>query len=60
MILLFLIGWLIDKISTRKYEKERAAKLAPLINQQSLKDKYASGYKVHMDIPYRGKYNDIY
>ena len=56
MILLFLIGWLVDKISTRKYEKERAAKLAA--------SRTSSNYGCHISDAiwngdWKGKYNDI-
>lgn len=58
MIIMFIIGTIIDHIRNRKLEKERAESEAKYL--KTIKRDYSNGYKVRMDIPYRGKYNDIY
>ena len=58
MIIMFIIDTIIDKIRRTKLEKERAAFIAQ--HRKSIHRDYSNGYKVRMDIPYRGKYNDIY
>lgn len=58
MIIMFIIGAIVDHIRNRKLEKERAAFIEQ--HRKTIKRDYSNGYKVRMDIPYRGKYNDIY
>ena len=56
MIILFIICCIIDQVDSIKWAKERDIPK----NKKPVKRDYSNGYRVRTDIPYRGKYNDIY